>query len=75
MFESLFGIAGITVELHRYSPFSEYSSKGFLISIAAMITFATVNAIVAYYYYETEQSEHAHVCSLSPILAPIHDIY
>jgi hypothetical protein len=39
------------VELHRNSPFAEYSNKGFLMSIGAMITFATINAIVAYYYY------------------------
>lgn len=64
----IFFIVGITVELHRNSPFAEYSSKGFLLSIIAMITFATINAIVAYYYYETEQSEHAHVCPPPPPL-------
>lgn len=46
--------SGIVVELHRNSPFLEYSSKGFLMSIVAMISFATINAIVAYYYYATE---------------------
>lgn len=44
----------IAPDIRKSSPFSGYSNKGFLLSIVAMILLATINAIVAYYYYDGE---------------------
>lgn len=36
----------IMAEIKRATPFAEYSSKGFLMSVVAMLTLATINAIL-----------------------------
>ncbi len=61
--------SSVTVDIHRSSPFSEYSSKGFLMSIIAMLTLATIDTIVAYYYYYNDGAHlEERVCTFTFII-------
>jgi magnesium-transporting ATPase (P-type) len=39
------------------SPFDEFTTKGFFISVLAMMVIATLNAIVAYFYNEQDETD------------------